>query len=56
MADAGSHARFQLLYELACAFAARLDLAELLPMVAAETRRVLDASLAHGCTRTDCLT
>jgi Nif-specific regulatory protein len=42
--DSGTNARFHLLYELGCAFAARLELAELLPMVAAETRRVLDAS------------
>ena len=44
MADSGVNARFHLLYELGCAFAARLELAELLPMVVAETRRVLDAS------------
>ena len=58
MADSGAHARFHLLYELGCAFAARLELAELVPMVAAETRRVLDASgvsvLLHDAARGSC--
>lgn len=42
--DSETNARFHLLYELGCAFAARLELAELVPMVVAETRRALDAS------------
>src|SRR4030095_1918373 len=44
MAISGKGARYRLLYELGCAFAARLELAELVPMVVAETRRVLDAT------------
>src|SRR5882724_4070953 len=35
--------RFQLLYDLGCAFAARLDLDELVPLVVAKCREVLDA-------------
>jgi len=44
MAVSENDARYRLLYELGCAFAARLELAELVPMVVAETRRVLDAA------------
>jgi len=44
MAASGEDARYRLLYELGSAFAARLELADLVPMVVAETRRVLDAS------------
>ncbi len=36
-------ARFQLLYDLGCAFAARIELDELIPLVAAKCREVLDA-------------
>jgi Nif-specific regulatory protein len=36
-------ARFQLLYDLGCAFAARLELDELVPLVLAKCREVVDA-------------
>ncbi len=35
--------RFELLYELGCAFAARIELGELLPLIAAKCREVLNA-------------
>jgi Nif-specific regulatory protein len=43
MANDGTSARFGELYALACAFAARIDLDELVPLVVAECRRALDA-------------
>ena len=38
--------RFRLLYELGCAFAARTDLAELIPFVIAKCREALNAEAA----------
>jgi Nif-specific regulatory protein len=43
MANDGTGGRFGELYGLACAFAARIDLDELVPLVVAECRRALDA-------------
>jgi hypothetical protein len=43
MANDATGARFGELYALACAFAARIDLDELVPLVVAECRRALDA-------------
>ena len=43
MGTAAGDARLRLLYDLACTFAARTDLDELLPLVAARCREVLDA-------------
>jgi hypothetical protein len=43
MANDATGARFGELYGLACAFAARIDLDELMPLVVAECRRALDA-------------
>ena len=43
MTALGGEARLRLLYELGCAFAARLELDELLPLVVAKCRDVLGA-------------
>jgi Nif-specific regulatory protein len=43
MGDSGRSDRFALLYELGCAFAARIELDELIPLVVAKCREVLNA-------------
>jgi Nif-specific regulatory protein len=46
MTDASETERFRLLYELGCAFAAKTDLAELVPFVIAKCREALHAEAA----------
>ena len=43
-APSESSTRFRLLYDLACAFAARIDLDELFPFVVTKCREVFDAT------------
>src|SRR5271156_5851521 len=46
MTDSVDGERFRLLYELGCAFAAKTDLAELIPFVIAKSREALNAEAA----------
>jgi Nif-specific regulatory protein len=46
MTDSADGERFRLLYELGCAFAAKTDLAELVPFVIAKSREALNAEAA----------
>ncbi len=43
MADDGDSARFRLLYDLGCAFTARIELSELLPLIIEKCREALSA-------------
>lgn len=43
MRDVSGEARYRLLYDLGCAFAARIEIAQLIPLVIAKCRETLDA-------------